>query len=107
MPRRAGSTAIGSGGVAPQCRPYEHRATRDALSVYEDHGGDPACRVTQFALDELNLTVLHPSEDGTIEHITPVGSARSAKTNPNRGYDFVTSPRDGAFAPLITAVGDG
>ena len=84
----------------------EALAKRNALFVYEDHGEDPACRVTQFVLDELKLTVLYASDDGTIEHIRSVDSARSVKTNPNKGYNFVALSRDGAFSQLILSAAE-
>jgi FkbM family methyltransferase len=82
-------------------------ARRDVLFVYEDHGSDPACRVTRLLLEELHLNVFHAQADGTIEHIPTADSAKAVKTNPNRGYNFVAVRPDGTFAKRISEFAGG
>jgi FkbM family methyltransferase len=73
----------------------ETAASRPVLVVYEDHGGDPSCRVTRH-LHELGYTTadLDTGETLTLDDVA------ARKTDPAVGYNFAAMSSSVSVSPV-------
>src|SRR5690606_23992318 len=73
-----------------------------AVFLYEDHGKDPASRLTEALLDHGALCwFIH--DNGQLEPVSSAREARSFKKDRTRGYNFLcTSRRFSSALPLET-----
>ena len=72
---------------------------RDVLLIYEDHGSDPACRISDHLLG-LGMSVSH-LEFGTLCPVYSLEDVRSIKTRANKGYNLFAY-RGGSVFDLAT-----
>lgn len=79
---------------------------RDTLVIYEDHGNDRNHSTTRFVFDELGFPVYSIAADGKIAEIEELSALDRLKTDPKRGYNFVTcAPGSGFHRWLAETVG--
>lgn len=73
------------------------RTLRDgSIIVFEDHGSDPDCEVSDYILNTLGLDVLHVGDHG-FEAIGSLDEIRGVKVDPAVGYNFVGGSGDSAL----------
>jgi FkbM family methyltransferase len=77
---------------------------RDTLVIYEDHGQDRSHATTRYVFDELRFPVFSIASDGTITEVKELGALDRLKTDPKRGYNFVTCPPGSGFHQWIAGM---
>ncbi|WP_439392903.1 FkbM family methyltransferase [Bradyrhizobium sp. PMVTL-01] len=80
---------------------------RDTLVIYEDHGSDRSHATTRYVFDELGFPVFSIASDGTITEVEGFGALDRLKTDPKKGYNFVTCPPQTGFHQWITGIAGG
>jgi FkbM family methyltransferase len=68
-------------------------AARPALLLYEEHGQELECRVSEFVMSQLGFLVFHCGRDARLAPMPSLDDIRRLKVDPHGGYNFV------AFAP--------
>jgi FkbM family methyltransferase len=76
---------------------------RQALILYEDHGQDKECRVSDFVMGQLGAEVYYFSEAGDFKRMRSLADVRSVKVEPDAGYNFVAFSPGSSFADLFIA----
>jgi len=76
---------------------------RQALILYEDHGQDKECRVSDFVMRQLGADVYFFSEAGDFKRMQSLADVRSVKVEPDTGYNFVAFSPGSSFADLFAA----
>lgn len=80
----------------PAIRGSSELYDRDWMIIYEDHGSDASCATSEFMLG-LDANVRFVTETGEIHPIRTVDDVRGFKPWSRLGYNFVATPRGGAF----------
>jgi FkbM family methyltransferase len=73
---------------------------RDTLVIFEDHGNDDACRISDFVLNDLGLPVWG-WDQGRWRAFSTIEDIRAVKTDPYNGYNFVTCTPGSRFLTLF------
>lgn len=77
---------------------------RKPLVIYEDHGNDSACLVSQYMLDELGMCVFFCDWRLSIHGISTLAEVQRTKSDKRRGYNFLACSRESAFAEALAAL---
>ena len=70
------------------------------LIIYEDHGKDPAARVTAEMLSR-GFAVFSGDRHGLLSPVKSVADAQSIKRNPGAGYNFFAVPPGSRFLAML------
>jgi FkbM family methyltransferase len=74
---------------------------RQAMVLYEDHGQDRECRVSEFVMTQLGLDVCYFGENMQVRRMHTVADIRDLKVNSNVGYNFVAFSKGSSFSDLF------
>ncbi|MHB9863790.1 FkbM family methyltransferase [Streptomyces sp. YIM S03343] len=77
-------------------------AERDVVFLFEDHGQDPACKVSRHLMD-TGMVVMSPGRRRPLE----IREIAALKTDPTRGYNFAACRPDAPFVEALGRPGDG
>jgi len=81
---------------------------REALIIYEDHGKEHKHQVTQFAMNDLGLSIYYLSlkEEGRLEcqKIHKIEELSDIKTNPRIGYNFFACRAESLFSTVLDSL---
>jgi FkbM family methyltransferase len=72
-----------------------------ALLLYEEHGQDAECRVSDFVMTQLGFSVLHCGSHARLTPMRSLEEIRRLKTDIHAGYNFVAFPPGSSFAALF------
>ena len=75
----------------------------DFLLIYEDHGKDFDCEVTQYVLDQGFEVFSHANE--RFKQVTAIKDAQAIKTLKTTGYNFFAFRRKSAFSAAFQKPG--
>jgi len=78
---------------------------REMLLIYEDHGKDPACRVTEYVLN-LGLRVFH-REFRALHEVRHIDEVRKIKKQPTKGYNLFACQAGTKFSTFMSDACDG
>jgi FkbM family methyltransferase len=76
-------------------------AQRQALLLYEEHGQDRECRVSNFVITELGFAVLHCDSRSRVTPMRTLEEIRRLKVDVHGGYNFVAFSPGSSFAALF------
>ena len=76
-------------------------ARRQTLLLYEEHGQDAECRVSDFVLTQLGFNVLHCDQNARMTPMRSLDDIRRLKVDVHGGYNFVAFSPGSAFAALF------
>ncbi|MGA7342874.1 MAG: FkbM family methyltransferase [Terracidiphilus sp.] len=74
---------------------------RQVMVLYEDHGHDPECRVSDFVMSELEFEVFHCSRNMKIRRMRSLADIRALKVDANAGYNFAAFSKGSPFSALF------
>lgn len=77
---------------------------RESLIIYEDHGSDPASKVTDFVIRELGLPVFFVDHRRRVTRIRSSPAAGAVKIKPKRGYNFFAATPGSSFDRELNAL---
>lgn len=72
---------------------------QDVLIIYEDHGNDEACRVTEYMLD-IGMKVFH-GENNQFTPVTKIEHVKAIKKQHAKGYNLFASKEDSVFGRVF------
>jgi FkbM family methyltransferase len=76
---------------------------REPLLVYEDHGSDSQCSVSEFVMNQLALDVYYCADPSAVLRMATLASIRAVKTNPRRGYNLFACSPTSLFSSTLQA----
>jgi len=82
-------------------------ARRPVLLVYEDHGRDRSCAVSELAMGELGLAVFRCEADGSLTPMASLDEVRASKPDRRLGYNFAACRPDGPVAAELRRLSAG
>jgi FkbM family methyltransferase len=79
-----------------------------ALVIYEDHGSDRACEVTDHILREYGLDIYFLHRDGLLlSKVEDIAQLAALKSRPGRGYNLLAArPESRALGRLLNSVAE-
>lgn len=70
---------------------------KNCLIIYEDHGNDPDCKISDFFLNEINFDIFY-IEGNSVTKMSNLKKIRSKKVNKKFGYNFCACYKDSNFS---------
>lgn len=71
------------------------------LFLYEDHGQDPACRVSEYFMDHLGFHIFYCNEKRSVRRMSLLSAIRSVKRNSFTGYNFAACAPASVFSRML------
>lgn len=78
-------------------------SSREVVVIYEDHGQDLSCKISDLFINSLGFDVFYCDESGSIARMNAVAEIRRIKTNASTGYNFSACSRNSAFSQILAA----
>lgn len=78
---------------------------RQVVVLYEDHGHDSSCRISEHFFRNLGFDVFYCDENSTVTRMNSIADVRNVKRHTSTGYNFSACSRDSAFSKLLTSSG--
>jgi len=74
---------------------------REVVVLYEDHGQDSSCRISQHFIMNLGFDVFYCDATNTLKRMNSVADVRNIKTDASKGYNFCACGRASAFSKVL------
>lgn len=78
--------------------------SRSVLVLYEDHGQDASCRVSEYFLDKLEFDIFYNNEHNTLTRMKSVADVKNVKKLTSMGYNFCACTPDSDFSRMLTSL---
>lgn len=77
--------------------------SREVIVIYEDHGQDSACDISDLFINQLGFDVFHCDELGSIARMKSIADIKRIKTNASTGYNFAACSRNSIFSQTLSS----
>ena len=78
-------------------------SSREVVVIYEDHGQDSSCEISDLFINRLGFDVFFCDESGSIARMNSVADVRNVKTSTSTGYNFSACSRNSTFSRILAA----
>jgi FkbM family methyltransferase len=75
--------------------------TREVVVLYEDHGQDSSCRISELFIRNLEFDVFYCDEYNTVTRMNSIADVRNVKKCISTGYNFCACSRDSVFSKML------
>jgi FkbM family methyltransferase len=76
--------------------------SREVVLIYEDHGQDSSCEISDLFINGLGLDVFYCHESGAIARMNSIADVRAVKTSASTGYNFSACSTNSVFSRLLS-----
>lgn len=76
-------------------------SSREAVVLYEDHGQDPSCHISEFLFKNFEFDIFYCDEQNTLTRMNSVADVRNAKKSALIGYNFHACTRNSVFSRIL------
>lgn len=80
--------------------------SREVIVIYEDHGQDSSCKISDLFMNSLGFDIFYCDERGSITQVKSLAEVRSIKSDPSTGYNFSACSRNSSFSRILASQRD-
>lgn len=78
-------------------------SSREVAVLYEDHGQDSSCEISELFINRLGFDVFHCDDSGSIARMNSITDIRNIKTSTSIGYNFSACSRNSTFSRTLAS----
>lgn len=76
-------------------------SSRDVLILYEDHGQDPTCHISDYLLNNFEFQIFHCDDQGALTRMNSIPDIKNVKKHKSSGYNFCACSPNSAFSKIL------